>query len=215
MPNMSNNTSLYDYYNYDNFKVEHAPNNFAAQPRRLLPEQINMNKNVDNEDYDNKDYDNEDYDNKDYDNNEDKKILESDKQKENETKPGMTDQLAHHVRNFGNFFKDILEDKPILKDEVKPSQNTPNVPDTVPEIVPETVKPLVSKPIPVPNPPVQDNLPGPPNVYNDLSVGGASLRPTQLGGGATDMDMRSLMRKNRMLQNRIHILERDLYKSSH
>ena len=43
MPNMSNNTSLYDYYNYDNFKVEHAPNNFAAQPKRLLPEQINMN----------------------------------------------------------------------------------------------------------------------------------------------------------------------------
>ena len=208
MPNMSNNTSLYDYYNYDNFKVEHAPNNYAVQPRRLLPEQKNMDKNVDNEDKnEDNEYKNEDNEDKNEDNedkNEDKKIYESDKQTD-ETKPGMADQLVGHVRNVGNFFKGILDDdKPTLKEEAKPLQNDLNVPDPVTD--PDPVKPLPTKPIPAAYPSVQDGLHPLPSPV------GAPLGPMQGGG---EYDMRSLMRKNRILQNRIHVLERDLYKSSH
>jgi len=199
---MSNNTSLYYDYNYDNFKVEHAPNNFAAQPKKLLPEQINMNISKDKDEY------------------KDSKS-EGESKGEDEggiglgiekgSKSGMTDQITDGARKFGKFFMDIFDDKPEQKDAVSaptPFATPAPAPFATPAPAPFATAAPVSAPTPFSPAPVPTN---PPNVH----IGGESLRPTQLGGGEYNMDVRSLMRKNRMLQNRIHELERDMYKSSH
>jgi len=200
MPNMSNNTSLYDYYNHDNFKVEHAPHNFAAQPKRLLPEQINMNISKDKDEY---------KDSKSEGESKDEGKIGLDTEKGN--KSGMTDQITDGARKFGKFFMDIFDDKPEQKDPVSaPAPFTTPTPFATPTPL------ATAAPVPAPAPlsapaPAPTN---PPNA-NNVHIGGESLRPTQLGGGEYNMDVRSLMRKNRMLQNRIHELERDMYKSSH
>jgi len=202
MPNMSNNTSLYDYYNYDNFKVEHAPHNFAAQPKRLLPEQINMNISKDKDEY------------------KDSKS-EGESKGEDEggiglgiekgSKSGMTDQITDGARKFGKFFMDIFEDKPEQKDNVVHVQAPTPVPFATPShaSTPSSFRPS-TLPFSAPAPTHTNPL----NTNNE-HIGGGSHGPMQLGGGEYNMDTRSLMRKNRMLQNRIHELERDLYKSSH
>jgi len=193
---MSNNTSLYDYYNYDNFKVEHAPNNFAAQPKKLLPEQINMNISKDKDEY------------KDSKSEGESKGESKDEEKiglgtEKGNKSGMTDKITDGARKFGKIFMDIFEDKPEQKDPV----STP-APFTTPA-------PLATAPVPLPAPVPFSAPPPVPTKPQNVHIGEESLRPTQLGGGEYNMEFRSLMRKNRMLQNRIHVLERDLYKSSH
>ena len=192
---MFNNTSSFEYYNYGNFEKKHAPPNVAYQRKKLIPE------------------------------------LEAERAAERAAdkisvdilakpddipmkEPGIADNIGETLMSF---FK-----KPII---------TPPPPEPIVPIIPSAPIVPVAAPAaaPVPGPrglagratlpgPVPGPVPGPgpgPVPVKGIPTSPAPPVPPlqQLGGGEYNMDMHSLMRKNRMLNARVLELEKDLYLS--